>query len=211
MEGHLRDKCPLILVDCPFNYTGCEAQLPRKDIHEHMKETIHLTLLATVTQRLSIEKRIRSYNRISKNLRGESISIKKVYIQKQLITEKEMISIALKKEWQEKEQQSQEHLHKQRIADDEIRALKEESQKLIKAKFSAANKHLRMAVRVSCQVQQRYRVYSPAFHTYPHGYRMCVYVDPEGVGAGAGSHVSISTCLMCGRFNDYLNWPFREC
>ena len=130
MEGHLRDKCPLTLVDCPFNYTGCEAQLPRKDIHEHMKETIHLTLLATVTQRSSIEKRIRSYNRISKNLRGESISIKKVYIQKQLITEKEMISIALKKEWQEKEQQSQELLHKQRITDDEIRALKEESQKL---------------------------------------------------------------------------------
>ena len=56
LEGHLRDKCPLALVDCPFNYAGCETQLPRKDMPEHMKETAtHLTLLAIVTQRLSIE------------------------------------------------------------------------------------------------------------------------------------------------------------
>ena len=53
LEGHLRDKCPLALVDCPFHYAGCETQLPRKDMPEHMKETVtHLTLLATVTQRL---------------------------------------------------------------------------------------------------------------------------------------------------------------
>ena len=53
LEGHLRDKCPLALVDCPFHYAGCETQLPRKDMTEHMKETVtHLTLLTTVTQRL---------------------------------------------------------------------------------------------------------------------------------------------------------------
>ena len=57
LEGHLREKCPLTLVDCPFHYAGCcETQLPRKDMPEHMKEVVtHLTLLATVTQRLSIE------------------------------------------------------------------------------------------------------------------------------------------------------------
>ena len=49
----MRDNCPLTLVDCPFNYAGCEAQLPCKDMPEHMKETVtHLTLLAIVTQRL---------------------------------------------------------------------------------------------------------------------------------------------------------------
>ena len=53
LEGHLRDKCPLALVDCPFHYAGCETQLPRKDMPEHMKETV--THLATVTQRLTVE------------------------------------------------------------------------------------------------------------------------------------------------------------
>ena len=56
LESHLRDKCPLTLVDCPFHYAGCETQLPRKDMPEHMKDTVtHLTLLAIVTQRLSVE------------------------------------------------------------------------------------------------------------------------------------------------------------
>ena len=56
LERHLRDKCPLTLVNCPFHYAGCETQLPRKDMPEHMKEPVtHLTLLATVTQELSIE------------------------------------------------------------------------------------------------------------------------------------------------------------
>ena len=56
LEGHLRDKCPLALVDCPFNYASCETQLLQKDMPEHMKDTAtHLTLLAIVTQRLSIE------------------------------------------------------------------------------------------------------------------------------------------------------------
>ena len=56
LERHLRDKCPLTLVNCPFRYAGCETQLPRKDMPEHMKEPVtHLTLLATVTQELSIE------------------------------------------------------------------------------------------------------------------------------------------------------------
>ena len=56
LEDHLKDKCPLTVVDCPFHYAGCETQLPRKDMNEHIKETVtHVTLLAAVTQRLSIE------------------------------------------------------------------------------------------------------------------------------------------------------------
>ena len=53
LESHLRDQCPLTLVDCPFHYAGCQTQLPRKDMPEHMREAVtHLTLLASVTQNL---------------------------------------------------------------------------------------------------------------------------------------------------------------
>ena len=56
LGGHLRDKCPLTVVDCPFHYAGCETQLPCKDMPEHMEETTtHLILLATVTQRLLVD------------------------------------------------------------------------------------------------------------------------------------------------------------
>lgn len=53
LENHLREQCPFAMVDCPFRFAGCETQLPRKDILEHTKENIHITLLATATQKLS--------------------------------------------------------------------------------------------------------------------------------------------------------------
>ena len=53
IESHLREECPLTPVSCPLHYAGCEVRLPRKEMPEHMKDTVtHLTLLATVTQTL---------------------------------------------------------------------------------------------------------------------------------------------------------------
>ena len=50
IEDHLEDDCPLTKVSCPLHYAGCEVELPRKDMPEHMKDTVtHLTLLASVT------------------------------------------------------------------------------------------------------------------------------------------------------------------
>ena len=49
------------------------------------------------------------------------------------------------------------------------------------------------------------KVYSLAFYTHPHGYRMCVRVDLNG----KGTHVSIYICMMSGPFDDSLQWPFR--
>ena len=52
-------------------------------------------------------------------------------------------------------------------------------------------------------------VFSPAFYTHTHGYRMCVRVNPNRYGDGEGTHVSIFMYMMRGSFDDYLNWPFR--
>ena len=52
-------------------------------------------------------------------------------------------------------------------------------------------------------------VYFPSFYTHPHGYRMCIRMDPKGNADGKGTHVSVFTCLMKGPFDDHLKWPFR--
>ena len=53
MELHLKEKCPLARVNCPLHYAGCEVRLPRKDMSEHMRDTVtYLTLLANVAQTL---------------------------------------------------------------------------------------------------------------------------------------------------------------
>ena len=57
LESHWRDKCPVTLVDCPFNSAGCDIQLPRRDIPKHVKDTgLHLTLLENATKTLMNEK-----------------------------------------------------------------------------------------------------------------------------------------------------------
>ena len=53
LESHLENDCPLVTIDCPFSHAGCDAQFPRENMPEHMKDTAtHLTLLASVTHSL---------------------------------------------------------------------------------------------------------------------------------------------------------------
>ncbi len=53
------------------------------------------------------------------------------------------------------------------------------------------------------------RWYSEGFYTHPGGYKMCLNVDAGGCGDGKGTHVSCSVCLMRGKFDSTLKWPFR--
>jgi TNF receptor-associated factor 4 len=50
--------------------------------------------------------------------------------------------------------------------------------------------------------------FSQPFYTHINGYKMCISVDCNGSDEGAGSHVSVYANLMCGEFDDQLNWPF---
>ena len=51
--------------------------------------------------------------------------------------------------------------------------------------------------------------YSPPFYSHLGGYKMCLMVDANGQGDGAGTHVSVYVHLMRGEFDDRLKWPFR--
>ena len=46
------------------------------------------------------------------------------------------------------------------------------------------------------------------FYVTPGGYKMCIEAYANGYGAGAGTHVSVYTKLVQGRYDDQLHWPF---
>ena len=50
--------------------------------------------------------------------------------------------------------------------------------------------------------------YSPPFYTSSGGYRMRIRVDANGAGDGEGTHVSVYTESLEGRYDDQLHWPF---
>ena len=51
------------------------------------------------------------------------------------------------------------------------------------------------------------RWYSPPFYSLD-GYKMSLSVCANGQGRGKGTHVSVFVCLMRGKFDDGLKWPF---
>ena len=53
--------------------------------------------------------------------------------------------------------------------------------------------------------------HSPGFYTSPHGYKMCIRANLNGVETATGSHLSLFVHLMQGEFDEILSWPFQGC
>jgi hypothetical protein len=69
------------------------------------------------------------------------------------------------------------------------------------------------------EITRRYRdaqdrrtlsLYSPPFHTSPHGYRMCIRAYLNGDGSGKGQYMSVFFVLMKSEHDSLLTWPFRR-
>ena len=56
--------------------------------------------------------------------------------------------------------------------------------------------------------QKNEKFNSTPFYTHPGGYKMCFRVDTNGYGDGKGTHVSVFTELLEGRYDNQLHWPF---
>ena len=230
VENHVKVECPLTEVNCPLHYAGCEVRLPRKDMPEHMRDTVtHLTLLATVT--LTLLKENQELKQYNQQLAVKQSTTEAHYQELQKATEKEFETF--KKE-----------IHKNKKLRQIIKDLKEENHKIqqnqmqIKLKqistekaiarqsqlLEATEKKVEMLKNKVCELSLTFggfpidfyvnyaikgEQYSPSFYTHSHGYRMCMEVDTNGAGDAEGTHVSIYTCLMRGTYDDHLKWPFR--
>ena len=75
-KHHVKNDCPLTLLECDFNYVGCEVRLPRKNVHDHLREHLvtHLSLLAISHNKQQHEiKRLKERQQI---LQGEVSKLK---------------------------------------------------------------------------------------------------------------------------------------
>ena len=192
LESHLREQCPLALVDYTFRFAGCETRLPRKDMPEHTKENIvHLTLLATATQKLFTE--------------NQKLVKENQVLQQRMIERDNTFHASLQKLNDSSSVKSfQEIVKKLQITENKVGALKEGVRKEMKQLVNYPGFPVDYYVK-----QTKKPVYLPAFYSHPHGYRMQLWVSPNGYGAGRGTHVSILTYILDGPFDDYLEWPFQ--
>ena len=66
LETHIADHCPETIIDCDFEYAGCDVKSPRKDMPTHIKERAveHLSLHA------------KNYKAVVDNLKEENEQLK---------------------------------------------------------------------------------------------------------------------------------------
>ena len=191
LATHLKDECPLALVNCPFYYAGCDVQIPRKDMSEHMKDLAkHLTLLASVTHTIMRE---------NQDLRETMKKMNQDHQDKMK---------AMQDETEERLQATQQGVQ------EKLKATQEKMQQAIenecKTVIEGVN-NFKLAITGVLGFPKEYRVerteneeeYLPGFYTHQNGYKMCIRV-----GYGDGD-ISIFTFLMKGLFDDHLKWPFR--
>ena len=318
LATHLKDECPLTLVNCPFHYAGCDVQIPRKDMSEHMKDLAkHLTLLASVTHtimrenqdlRETVKKMNQDHQDKMKAMQDkmerlqttqqEKLQVTQQDVQEKLQATQQDVQEKLQATQQEKLQATQQSIYAGKATSHTARsrarkavsyspkctqATQQDVQEKLqatqqsmymfagKATSHTARSRARKAViyspkctqatqqdvqeKLQEEMQEKlkgtqekmeqaienesktviegvnkfklatagvlgfpkdYRVerkgnevFLPGFYTHQHGYKICIRVDPNGVGAGEGTHISISTCLMKGLYDDHLKWPFR--
>lgn len=184
MEYHLKKECPLAVVSCDIH--GCEVQLPRKDIPNHLAESLplHLSLLAKHIQNAEeekdekvsyLEKSVEENERMIKQLLAENQALRR------LLSEKNEQLTQLKEE-------------------------QEESRLLVSTLRSYAGV---IPVQFKMTHFQEHKDtgrvwYSEPFYTHPHGYKMCLSVN-----ADAGACISVWVHVLKGDFDSILTWPFQ--
>ena len=51
---------------------------------------------------------------------------------------------------------------------------------------------------------------SPPFFTGPVGYKLCVFIYPNGDDEGWNTHLSVYVSILRGKYDAILTWPFRK-
>ena len=197
VENHVKDECPLTEIHCPLHYAGCGVRLPRKDMPDHMSDTVtHMTLLATVTQ--SMQQNIEDLKKENQELRQKPDHMSDTVTHMTLlatVTQSMQQNIEdLKKENQELRQITEEKEKENQELRQEVKELRTQKSGLpieFRVNNSGGN------------------VFLPSFFSHSHGYQMCISVDPNREGGCIGTHISIFTSLMRGPYDDHLKWPFR--
>jgi len=54
------------------------------------------------------------------------------------------------------------------------------------------------------------KIHSTSFYTAPFGYKLKLFVKPNGDGSGKNTHLSVFVILMKGEYDGMLLWPFNQ-
>ena len=229
LATHQSEKCPLVLVNCTYEKVGCNEQMLRKDLHKHeeIQAHKHLLLVSMANDKVLKEndKALVSINadcEIMMMKKFEEITALKTQLKSVEDTTAQMQSSllemekkldSLKQNGDAREECCQITLNAKRkqlhYLHDESGATFAEFQTIPVPSGDYFTPPVTFKVENFKGLKSNNEVwYSPPFYTHVGGYKMCLSIYPNGLGAQCGTHVSLYVHMMTGEFDAYLNWPF---
>ncbi len=193
------DGCPLRPVDCPFMKAGCKTRPHQKDMGDHLaaNSPSHIELMSKSLD--SLQQRVQKSEREASRKMEELDQLQRTEESNRRIMGKKLLAIA-----RNADELLKSCAEGQRFAVQSIRSLTDEAFHL----KSIGQPLVFQMVNFSEFKRTGKTWYSAPFYVAD-GYKMCLAVNANGIGAGQGAFISISLCLMQGEFDDELNWPIE--
>ena len=181
LERHVNEECLLTVVECDFHYAGCDARHRRKDMANHLAESLvtHMSLMATHGKKTAADAQ-RTTTEAQRALKERDQQI--AQLQREQAEQAKLLAVVdeLKRENKELKEQLELHSHA--------------STPPVMFAMTNFEQHKR----------NKNTWYSPPFYTHPHGYVMCIKVICKE------NAVFIGATLVRGKFDGHLLWPFQK-
>ena len=186
LENHQINDCPLTVINCAFDYVGCEVKLARQDMESHIAENLasHMTM-----QALHHQQQLKQLHKAIDELKLENKTMKK----------------------QLEDQNKQ--LIEQQLAFKKLSttgAISDSSSKAQTPQTSSPVANVYPGALIVFKNFNEHTIWwSPPFYTHSQGYKVCLKVFPNGYHTGENVCISVYINIMKGEYDDQLQWPFR--
>ena len=224
IEYHLASECPLEVIICQFHHVGCSTKFIRKNLSQHLQEycmahtsflaTSHLKQLAQIENLVVENDELKSKNsNLEQNLLIHEANFK--HFQNEFTEFKESVSehiTSLQTQISKLDSHCTQLVAENLCLRSELKPLQLAMQA---APVTVCTKPLELGLPVlemiEFEIHRREDTdwHSPPVYTHSRGYNICIRVDANGEGSGAGTHVSVFINFVKGDFDHCLKWPFR--
>ena len=207
MEDHMK-MCRLEDVECEFSGVGCEYRLRREDQEEHTRQNSqkHLTLTAS----LAVETREQLQDQVDKYREREQNLKQKLDEQDQKLKEQNQKLKEQEQKLEEQEDSFALRLHEFELKfKAQLKGLSDETEAKLNSLITR-----RLKIENFGKEKEKGKVifsvwYGPAMYTHVGGYKFCIGVYANGVGAGRGKAMAVYLYSLPGEFDGDLKWPVK--
>ncbi|XP_022807328.1 TNF receptor-associated factor 6-like [Stylophora pistillata] len=190
IENHIKNDCLLTMVSCLYEKMGCTTKLQKKQLDSHLESAVRLHLDLACVKLNATEEKVKKFEETNTKLEHKI----------------EELQRKLEEEGKAQERLTRDHKWQLRDLDRKISKFKEESQPYVWKieEFSEIFHHAKGPT------EREYALESGYFFSGPNGYRLKALLYPDGTNDGKNTHLSVFFCVMRGKYDAVLPWPFQK-